>query len=132
MWLPETYAEIADACAKRSRAENTYTEFKSRESSRKEQIGIGLAALAHYGGVLLIGVEQDKETHKTASITPVNLRDVTERVANLASNVIDPALQFRCTALDDGGGVEGVLVVEVFAHPLAPVMFDGRHYSRNE
>jgi hypothetical protein len=99
------------------------------DSSNKE-LARDLASLAIDGGLLIIGVDEDKNY----ALTPVPLEGLAERVEQVAGSRIDEPL-----ALDGFIQIEsaakpsdGYLLVRVPASPRAPHMVDNRYWGRGD
>jgi len=133
-WLPASFAAAsADVSAHRV-AENHYTELKrtyENKTSGNRELAKDIAALALDGGVLVIGIDED--VGRAAKIVPQDLTDFAERVESVARYRCDPPVHVIFNLLSESEGSNtGILVVEVPAHPMAPVMADGRYYGRGE
>jgi hypothetical protein len=136
VWLPATYAD-ADVHARRV-VENHYTELKrtyEQTDGGRRELAKDLAALALDGGVLVIGVDED-DLGRAVKVMPVDLANFAERIDSAALYRCDPpVVDFGVTPLPDSADeneTTGILVVEVAAHPDAPVMVDSRYYGRGE
>jgi hypothetical protein len=89
-WIPASYQDAVDDIASRSIEETHYQEFKA-ELERSGAIAKALAQLANYGGVLHIGVAENKETARATGVTPVKLLGYVERILQVAGS-LDPPL----------------------------------------
>ena len=134
-WLPGTYAAAAADVAGRQVAENHYTELKStyeRTDGGRREMAKDIAALALDGGALIVGINED-EVGRAVEVSPVDLAGFAERLDQAATYRCDPPVQVGIDLLPHPEDpVKGVLVVQVPANPLAPVMVDGRYYGRGE
>jgi hypothetical protein len=91
-----------------------------------------LASLAVGGGVLLLGVDEDKQTG-TFSLAPQPLRDLSERVEQVSQTRIAPRLTVRFQEIRSATDAEvGYLIVDVPPSPDAPHMVEGRYYGRGD
>lgn len=91
-----------------------------------------LASFSLDGGVLVIGVAEDKKT-STFSLAPIPLGGLMEKLEQIAATRIDPPLYVKPHELTSGQSPSlGYLVVEVPPSPNAPHMTDGRYYTRGE
>lgn len=133
-WLPRTYAEVLTGVNAKVQ-ENHHIELKStyaRTDSGRAELAKDLAALALDGGCLLIGLEED-ELGRAKDVAPVDLPGFAERVDQSATQRCDPAIQLQAHQIPEAeDALTGVLVVDIPAHPLAPIMVDGRYYGRGE
>ncbi len=137
MWTPSTFASAVSDVDARRVCENHYIELKrtyESTDSGKRKLPEHLASLALDGGVLVIGVEEN-DAGMAIKVIPVDLAGFAERVDSAALYRCDPPVEVRITPLsdpNDESGLTGILLVEVPAHPLAPVMVDGRYFGRGE
>jgi hypothetical protein len=115
--------------------ENHYTELKrtyDQTGGGSREMAKDLAALALDSGGLVIGVDEDN-VGRAVTVVPVDLAGFAERVDQVALHRCDPPVPVRITTLPDPADEKtGILVVEVPAHPLAPIMVDGRYYGRGD
>ncbi|WP_196231934.1 helix-turn-helix domain-containing protein [Salinispora arenicola] len=106
-------------------------DYSSGESGKKEQAK-DIAALALDGGVLVIGVEEDKTTGVAIKASPVALAGVIERIDQICASRISPPL--RVAMRDDlrspSAPSTGVLIIEVPATGV-PHMVDHRYLGRD-
>ncbi|WP_261561848.1 AlbA family DNA-binding domain-containing protein [Frankia tisae] len=131
VWTRPTYASgLSDIYARRT-SEKHYIELKRTyepTDSAKRKMAEHLASLALDGGVLvIIGVEEN-DAGIAIEVVPVELAGFAERVDSAALHRCDPPVQPGVTLLpdpEDEEGGTGILIVEVPAHPLAPIMVDG-------
>ncbi|MEU4243157.1 ATP-binding protein [Actinoplanes sp. NPDC026619] len=105
--------------------------YSGGESGKKEQAK-DIAALALDGGILIIGLEEDKATGAAAKTAPVSLHGVIERIDQICANRISP--QLRVTISDNlrspSDPSTGVIVIEVPATGV-PHMVDHRYLGRD-
>ena len=133
-WPPRTETALETAAKDRHLVEKHGLELKRElppgsDSSNKE-LARDLASLAIDGGLLIIGVDEDKNY----ALTPVPLEGLAERVEQVAGSRIDEPL-----ALDGVIEIEsaakpsdGYLLVRVPASPRAPHMVDNRYWGRGD
>ena len=133
-WNPTTYAE-ADADASAGHVfEHHYLELRSEYANGKDEAMAGdLAALANDGGLLVVGVAEDRTTGRSIGLTPFALEGFIERVDQVARTLLDPLLIVECTALADAAGpARGVVLIRVPASEFAPHQANEGYYGRNE
>jgi len=134
-WLPSAYADAVADVAGGQVVENHYTELKSmyeRTDSGRREMAKDIAALALDGGALIVGIEEDG-TGRAIRVRPADLAGFAERLDQAALQRCDPPVQVGIRQLPDPAEpATGVLVVQVPAHPLAPIMVDGRYFGRGE
>lgn len=134
-WLPETYDVVISDVRGKQVVENHYIELKStyeRTDSGRREMAKDIAALALDGGSLVVGIAEDKNG-RALDLSPVELAGFAERLDQAALHRCDPPVSIRIMQLPTPDSpATGVLVVEIPAHPLAPVMVDGRYYGRGE
>ena len=131
-WIPASYTEAARDIERRPIEETHYQEFK-RKLERPESIAKVLAQLANDGGVLHIGIDEDKETARATAITPVRLEGQVERILEIARS-LDPPLYIEQPAVlaNPDDPAEGIIVVRVPVSPVAPHQTpDRRYHGRN-
>ena len=114
--------------------ENHFIDCKREVSSKSDnrETARDLASFAIDGGVVLIGVAEDKAT-RTFSLAPQPLSGLAEKIENIAANVIDPPLDVTpipVPSLADTG--LGYLYVRVSPSPFAPHMVDHVYFGRGE
>ena len=89
-----------------------------------------VASLAVDGGVLVLGVGEDKSNQRFL-LQPRPLKGLRDAVDSMIANSVTPSLRVTVDCLDHGDGV-GYLVVVVPESTRAPHMFDGRYYGRSD
>lgn len=133
-WLPSNEAELKAGLASGLAAEGHFFDAK-RElapgASASRRLAIDIASLAVDGGVVVIGVAEDKKK-RTFSLHPVPLIGLAERVDQVARSLVDPPLQVSCTEVVANSDGFGYLFISVPASPLAPHMADGRYRGRSD
>ncbi|WP_212825230.1 AlbA family DNA-binding domain-containing protein [Polymorphospora rubra] len=132
-WDPTSYAEAVADIDHGKVAEHHYLELKAEyRRGQNEEMRKDIAALANDSGVLVVGVEEDKETRKAVKATPIQLAGFIERVEN-ATLALDPPLHVECHALPDPDDqTRGVVFIRVPASSLAPHQATNRYYGRDE
>src|SRR6266508_3410477 len=134
-WVPASFADAEAKAAAQAVGENHYTEFKRTyepTGGGTKELAKDLAALALDSGVLVIGIDED-DLGRAKAVMPVDLAGFAERIDQVAVHRCDPPVPVSITPLPNPGEeTVGVLVVEVPAHPHAPVMVDGRYFGRGE
>ncbi len=129
MWRPRSYDEMRAALG--TAEESDALDFKSALATNndKKDLGKDAAAMALYGGCIVIGVD---ETDGVASqLTPVPLSGTTEQIAQVIASRVSPPLAVAIEVLrDDPADTEGLIVIEVPASAAAPHQADGRYPAR--
>jgi hypothetical protein len=131
-WPPHSEAEILTALELGEVTESGHLDFKATvgdTSSARKETAKDLASFAVDGGVLLIGVREDKQA-RTFHAEPIDLHDVVERIEQIAGNRIDPPLVVRPREIPSDTDGLGYVWVDIPASPDAPHMVDGRYYGR--
>jgi hypothetical protein len=133
MWIPKTEAEIQRAIDEGALAENQHLDVKKStgdsEGGRKETAK-DLASFSTYGGVLLIGVLENKEA-RTFELTPISLDGAAEKVNQIAAQRIDPPLNVIVNEIPSETDPNvGYLAVEIPPSNDAPHQTSGIYYGR--
>lgn len=121
MWVPDSLNQLREMLERGQLAESETLEAK-REVENTTKLAQVIAAMANYGGTLLIGVEEDDD-HRLTSISPVELSVVEGQVAHIVTDGIHGGLRYAKRELplpDDPS--RGVFVVSVPPSPRAPHM----------
>jgi hypothetical protein len=107
-------------------------DYPVTEGGRRE-LAKDIAALAVDGGTLIIGVDEDKVTGRSTSLTPIPVLGVAERIDQITAYRVDPPLpvEIRDDLRDPDDSARGLVLVEVPASPQAPHMVDGRYCIRD-
>lgn len=128
MWHPTNWSDIE---ALLGQAEESSTLDFKRELGSSSEIAKDLAAMALNGGVLVYGVEEDKTTGIAVGIAPVPLKQVEERLRQIAGSGVAPPIDFDVKLIrEKPSDPNGVVVVVVPASPLAPHQANHRYPSR--
>lgn len=128
MWHPSTWNEVE---ALKGHAEESSTLDFKRQIGSNPEIAKDLAAMALNGGVLVYGVEEDKDTGVAAEIKPVPLKQVEERIRQIAGSGVSPPVDLDVHLIrEQPGDLAGVVVVVVPASPLAPHQANHRYPFR--
>lgn len=132
-WAPSTYDELVADIGSRRVYEHHYLELKREyKPSQNQEMAGDLASMANDGGVLVVGVDEDKTSGCATAPTPVVLQGFIERVEQVARSA-DPPLEVECFPLaDPDDKTRGVVFVHVGASSLAPHQANHRYYGRNE
>lgn len=134
-WSPASESEMVEAIANGTFVEHHHFEVKretGESPSERKELARDFAGLALDGGVLLVGVEENKKEH-TWHLEPQPLQGLGERLEQIAERLIDPPLPVRARDLrstDDP--TRGYVAVTVPASPRGPHMVDGAYYGRGE
>lgn len=130
-WQPRTLADVQQLIDSGGLAEGHWLDGKAEFPATRD-LARHLASFANDGGVLVIGVAEDKP-RRTFSLEPISLAGKAEMVDQVARSLADPPIFVRCHPIPDPtDGTRGVLVIEVPASPLAPHMVGGRYYGRGD
>jgi hypothetical protein len=128
VWHPRTWSDIE---ALKGHAEESSTLDFKKELGSSSEIAKDLAAMALNGGVLVYGVEEDKATGIAADIRPIPLKQVEERLRQIAGSGVAPPVDFDVQLMrEHPGDTVGVVVVVVPASPLAPHQANHRYPFR--
>lgn len=132
-WVPRTEDELA-RFARTGLLEETHRLDIKRElesgNSANKKLANDIAAFALDGGTILIGVDEDTAP---ASLTPVQLDGLAERIEQIARMRVEEAVQIRTTEIQSTSRPgHGYLVVHVPVSVRAPHMADGRYYGRGD
>lgn len=135
MWIPSSEGAIRQAIEQGTFVESHFLDAKAitgdTDGERKETAR-DLASFSLDGGVLVIGVSEDKKA-STFSLAPVCLAGLMEKLEQIAATRIDPPLYVRPREIvSEESPTLGYLVVEIPPSPRAPHMTDGRYYTRGE
>ena len=132
LWIPRSAVELEKAIAAEVITETHYLDFKQfTEGGGVPATAAKCAAsLAVDGGVLILGVGEDK-AQRNFNLIPVGLRGLRDSVDASISSRVSPHLRTTVTELDRGDG-SGYLVIAVPQSAAAPHMVDGRYYGRSD
>lgn len=129
MWLPSSVEEMRLALG--SAEESDALDFKRALAANtdKKDLGKDVAAMALYGGVIVIGVD---ETDGVATqLTPVSLSGTTEQIEQVIASRVTPPLFVEIDVLrETDGDEEGLVVLKIPASTSAPHQADGRYPAR--
>jgi len=127
MWRATTWAEVE---ALLGESETPSLDFK-RKLGTSEDIAKQIAAMTVNGGVLLYGVDEDKETRVANELAPLSLGGAEERIHLIAASRISPVPDLEVVVIpSDGDPTLGVLAVAVPASSLAPHQANDRFPRR--
>jgi hypothetical protein len=117
MWHPRTWSDIA---ALKGQAEESSTLDFKKELGSSSEIAKDLAAMALNGGVLVYGVEEDKTTGIASDVKPIALKQVEERLRQIAGSGVAPPVDLDVQLIrEQPGDSTGVVVGVVPASPLS-------------
>lgn len=135
MWVPANEDELRSALGSGDLRESHSYEFKRElgmTSGARAETARDLASLMIDGGVLIVGVDEDKED-RSFTLAPVALRGQIEALEQIAALRIDPRATIHATEIESGGGDgTGYLVGVVPPSASAPHMVQGVYYGRGE
>lgn len=128
MWRPRTWDEVE---ALRGQAQESQTLDLKRQISTNPEIAKDIAAMTVNGGVLIYGVDEDKNTLVATEITPIQLKGAEERLHQVAGSRVRPTPDFEVVSIPDpADATVGVAVVVVPASSQAPHQCDDRYPVR--
>jgi len=137
-WQPETEAELLAAATTGGLSENLpHLELKreiGKTAGANKELACDLASFAVDGGILLVGVVDEKQrdpANPASALHAVDLSGLPERVEQIALMRVDPPLVVRCVPIGSAANpVRGYLVVQIPPSAQAPHMSDGRYWGR--
>ncbi len=134
-WQPRNESDLQEAINGEILSENHFVELKKeigKGSSHNRELARDLASLAVDGGLLIIGIEEDKTTRRK-QLSPHPLAGLAERVDQAARSIPDPALSLISREIAATGRPgEGYLLVHVPESPTAPHMVDNKYLGRGD
>lgn len=110
-WQPNSEADLRQAIDEGVLTEGHYLEFKQELASgsgSNKELARDLASLAVDGGLLIIGVGEDKSTGDLY-LTPVPLAGLAERVDQIAHSIPDPPIAVTIRSIPSGTANHGYL-----------------------
>ena len=133
MWLPESWKDVEGMLGEA--VELSTLEFK-RElgsgASPNAELAKDIASMTLNGGVIIIGLAEDKRTRTASEISAVTLSGMEERIRQVAGSLISPAPELRIASIASPTDARlGIVVVEVPASPQAPHQTHGRFPCRD-
>jgi hypothetical protein len=131
---PNSARELLEALHDGRYPESHELDFK-RElpsgSGANRELAADLASFAIDGGILVVGVEEDKQA-RTFKPNPVELEGLAERIDQVVGSLVRPRLTIRSRELLHGSEGHGFLIIEIPASPLAPHMAKDRYWGRGD
>ena len=135
MWKPSNEDELIRALELGEVKESNSIEFKREigdTPGARAETAKDLSSFAIDGGVIVIGVQEDKKAG-TFSAYPIKLAEAVERIEQVAQSRVDPPLNVRVTPIASARDNNlGYLYVEVPPSPDAPHMVGGIYYARGD
>ncbi|MCZ7420053.1 ATP-binding protein [Verrucosispora sp. WMMA2121] len=136
-WTPRSFKEAEEDLRSKVIRESHYLEFKAEFGGGEAGTGKirkALASLANDGGVLVVGVEEDKATVRAERLVPVQLAGLVERIEGVAASLDPPLHLERAVELEDPNDpARGIVVVRVPVSLMAPHQVpSGMYYARDE
>jgi hypothetical protein len=125
MWSPQTWHELENLIGVAE--ESSGLDFKGDAPGEPREVAKDIAAMAANGGVLVYGVEEDKDTAVATAISPFPIRGVEERLCMIAGTRVTPTVSIDITVIrapDDP--TKGIVAVAVPASANAPHQANGR------
>lgn len=132
LWIPRSVDELEIAVESELVSESHHLDFKAFTEAGKipDTAAKCAASLAVDGGVLIIGVGEDKRARRFL-LEPRPLAGVRDALDSMIANRVSPSLRVGVEALERSDGT-GYLVVLVPASARAPHMVGGRYFSRTD
>lgn len=136
LWIPSSAEELEAAVDAGVLTETHFQEYKQfavaddGKTRLPPTLAKSMAGLAVDGGVIIIGVAEDK-SHQEFTCAPQPLKGLRDAVDAKALTALSPSLRVTSKELHRGDGT-GYLVVVVPQSPRAPHMVEGRYYGRGE
>jgi hypothetical protein len=128
IWRPKTWDEVE--ALKGQAQESQALDFK-RQIGTNPEIAKDIAAMTVNGGVLIYGVDEDKETLLATEITPITLKGAEEKLHQVAGSRVRPTPDFEVVTIPDpADATVGVAVVVVPASSQAPHQWEDRYPVR--
>jgi hypothetical protein len=127
MWYPRSWSELQ---ALLGESEGPSIDFKSRLGSN-EELAKDIAAMTVNGGLLLYGIDEDKETCVATELLPFPIAGIEEKIRSVAGSRISPTPDLQVEVIaSPADASEGIVVVAIPASSLAPHQANGRFPSR--
>lgn len=130
MWLPRTYADVANAIGVLS--EGPDLDFKLSHTSPADLRGLAkdVAAMSLEGGVIIIGV--DETGGEATAVMPFPIANRPEQIQQVIDARVRPAPSTTVEAVrQQPGDSDGVIVITVAPSRQAPHMVDERYPARS-
>lgn len=129
MWAPRSWHEVTALVG--SAEETSSLDFKAKLGSNQE-LAKDIAAMTLNGGVLVFGVSEDPATTKASAISKISLKQVEEKIRQVAGTRVAPDPQVDVLTLTENiGDTDGVVVVIVPASAQAPHQANDRYPRRS-
>ena len=134
-WRPRNESDLQEAIDNEIVNENHSVELKreiAKGSSHNRELARDLASLAVDGGLLIVGIEEDKATRKK-KLAPQPLTRLAERVDQVARSIPDlPLSVITRDIAATGRPGDGYLLIHVPESPTAPHMVDHKYLGRGD
>jgi hypothetical protein len=132
LWIPRSVDELESAVESELVSDSHHLDFKAFTQAGKipDTAAKCTASLAVDGGVLIIGVGEDKKARRFL-LEPKPLVGVRDALDSMIANRVTPSLGVTVDELKRADGT-GYLVVLVPASARAPHMVGGRYFSRTD
>jgi hypothetical protein len=132
-FIPTTASELEKAVLSGVLVEGTGVDFKEKlDDGPKANLGLAkdLAAFSIQCGLIVVGVAEIRDsTNPRLELRPVVLAGLKERVGNVGTSRVSPAVALTTRELETANG-EGYLLILVPASPAAPHQVEGRYLAR--
>ncbi|GAA0989181.1 hypothetical protein GCM10009555_072600 [Acrocarpospora macrocephala] len=131
-WTPKSEAELKAAVDGRLLGEGHFLDFKEQPNSNNKESARDMASFAIDGGMLIIGVSEDKDAG-TFDLAPQPLKGLGEKFEQIARSVPTPSLAVLTELIpSEADPTQGYLVIHIPVSPGAPHMVEGRYWGRGD
>lgn len=133
-FVPEDARQLEEAVAQGVLVEGTSCDFKAKLDpgpKANTKLAIDLAAFSVEGGMIVIGVAEEGEPKRLMS-RPMALAGLRERISQVGTSRVDPAVTLVTRELPSDADGNGYLLILVPASPLAPHQVDGSYRGRSD
>src|SRR2546423_10905667 len=111
MWIPGDWSDIGALIGVRGESESL--DLKRQLPTQGHDFPKDIAAMSKDGGVILYGVDEDKQRRVASAMKPVPIDGAEERIRQSTKGV-DPRVEFEVRVLRPSpAAVDGVVVVVV-------------------
>ncbi|MER7278015.1 ATP-binding protein [Dactylosporangium sp. NPDC000244] len=131
----QTWQDIEQHVSSGELRESHTIEFKRDDynagDSGNRELAKDVAAMAIDGGVVVLGIEEDKESGRAVSLSSVRLKGAIERIDQVCGARIQPPLALTVSdrLVDPNDDTQGLITIEVPATGV-PHMVDNRYLGR--
>lgn len=130
MWRPRNWTEVE--ALKGVVEETPSLDFKKAVTPKNDDIASDIAAMTVNGGVLIYGVDENKETRVASDVPRVPLNGLEERLRSIAGSRITPTPSFDVEIVrENDDDPEGVVLLVIPPSPIAPHQVNNRYPCRS-